>query len=175
MAQGVLESFAQAHVDGIVTACGSCAWTLAKTWPELSQGRTAHDLAGRVREISQVLAEHPGRFLAVGPGGQGVAVHDPCHLKIGLKVHQEPRAMLQAAGVESAPLTQPDACCGGGGLFALNQPELSQAIFAPRAKDLSASGASVLATSCSGCWLQWKANLAPGFRVVHPIELLLPA
>lgn len=165
-----------ARVDLIVTACGSCAHTLAHEMPVLlGQAESASRLAGRVREISQVLAEDEAllRGLTAAPGLSGpVAVHDPCHLKIGMGVSEEPRKILQKAGVELAAMSGADQCCGGGGLFAVNEPQLSDAIFEPRAQGFEASGARILATSCSGCAIQWRRGLAPNIPVIHPIELL---
>ncbi len=167
LAQRSWQSFSQARVDKIVTVCGSCAWSLSKSWDQAAPGQ--------VLEISQVLAEHPKLLRGLPVQGRLVAVHDPCHLKQGLKVSEEPRAMLAAAGLELAAMDQADACCGGGGLLPVNQPQLSQEILEPRLRDFAASGAAWLATSCSGCWLQWRRGLASPAQAVHPIELLFPA
>jgi glycolate oxidase iron-sulfur subunit len=165
-----------ARVDLVITACGSCAHTLRKEMPHLlGQSQNAELVASRVREISQVLAEDAAllKGLQAEPALAGpVAVHDPCHLKIGLGVSEEPRQMLRAAGVELVNMEGADQCCGGGGLFSVNEPELSAAIFQPRSKAFADSGAQVLATSCSGCVLQWRRGLSSNIPVIHPIELL---
>jgi glycolate oxidase iron-sulfur subunit len=172
LARAFVEGFAQAKVDKVVTLCGSCAWSLAREAPALVDSAPARRLAQDVLDISQVLAEWPGLEADPALTSLAVAVHDPCHLRGGLGVHEETRAMLKAAGVEMAPLAKPDSCCGGGGLFCLDEPGLSRAIFARRAADFQASGATALATSCSGCFMQWQRGLGPGVRVVHPLELL---
>jgi glycolate oxidase iron-sulfur subunit len=172
LAERHLELFGRAGVEMVVTACGSCAHTLAAELPRLT-GDRGRELAGRVREISQVLAEETSLLRELGPAGAAAAaVHDPCHLALGMGVTAEPRRVLEAAGVELAPMSGADQCCGGGGLFAVNEPELSRAIFQPRAEALAASGAGVLATSCSGCHLQWPTGLEGRTPVAHPIELL---
>ena len=172
LAASFVESFGRARVDKIVTACGSCAYSLAKEAPRLLDTPEARRLAGSVLEISQVLAEHPRLLARLGGDRRPVAVHDPCHLKVGLKVSEEPRAMLKAAGVDLVEMAGADQCCGGGGLFSVNQPELSQQILEPRKQALALSGARVLATSCSGCHLQWLWGLEGAAQVVHPLELL---
>lgn len=165
-----------ARVDLVVTACGSCAHTLAKELPDiLGQAEAASRWGLRVREISQVLAEEESLLAGLGPRPDfegAVAVHDPCHLKVGLGVSEEPRLVLRAAGLELADMAGQDQCCGGGGLFSINEPRLSDAIFAPRAKAFAQSGAQALATSCSGCALQWRRGLPAHLPVVHPLELL---
>ncbi len=176
LARRHLALFGAARADLVVTACGSCAHTLAHELPLLlGEAQAAQRLAGRVREISQVLAEEQPLLAALEPAPDAagpVAVHDPCHLKVGLGVAEEPRRVLQAAGLDLAEMEGADQCCGGGGLFAVNEPRLSAAIFAPRAQAFAQSGAGVLATSCSGCWLQWRRGLAQPTPVIHPIELL---
>ncbi|MBI4797463.1 MAG: (Fe-S)-binding protein [Desulfarculus sp.] len=167
-----LRTWASARVDKIVTTCGSCAHALAKELPRLLDTPQAAALAGSVLEISQVLVEHPRLLAGLGGESRPVAVHDPCHLKISLKVHEEPRQMLRRAGLDLVEMAQADACCGGGGLFAVNQPGYSQEILGPRVQDFTRSGAGVLATSCGGCHLQWRAGLPAGRQVVHPLELL---
>ncbi len=165
-------AFALARVDKVVTVCGSCAWTLAREVPALAGAGRDKTSFPEVLEISQVLAEHPRLLKGLGGERRPVALHDPCHLKVGLGVHEEPRAVLRAADVDMAPLSRADACCGGGGLFSLDEPGLSQAVFQERAADFASSGAAVLATSCSGCYLQWKLGLGESARVAHPLELL---
>lgn len=167
----VVDSFARARVDKVVTFCGSCAYALAKELPRLLDSPQATALGESVLEISQVLAEHPRLLEGLGRTERPVAVHDPCHLKVGLGVHEEPRQMLRRAGVELVEMEQADACCGGG-LFGVNQPELSRGILEPRQRALLQSGARVLATSCSGCQLQWQSGLPESLQVRHPIELL---
>lgn len=165
-----------ARADLVVTACGSCAHTLAKELPALlGHSGTARRLGGKIREISQILAEETALLnrLEPAPNLAGpVAVHDPCHLKIGMGVSGEPRQVLQKAGVEMADMNGADQCCGGGGLFAVNEPQLSSAIFEPRSQAFCDSGAQLLATSCSGCAMQWRRGLDPNIPVIHPIELL---
>jgi glycolate oxidase iron-sulfur subunit len=172
LARRNLAAFRQANVQGVVTFCGSCAHTLAQQAPELVDEEDPLPLGTGVREISQILVEHPQVLKDLGRSAGPVALHHPCHLVVGLKVTEEPRAMLAAAGVELVDMAGADQCCGGGGLFAVNQPELSQAIFAPRREAFQDSGASVLATSCSGCAMQWSQGLGGAANVVHPINLL---
>ncbi len=171
LARRNLDALSAAGADLVVTACGSCAHTLAAELPRLAPGPEADRLAGRVREVSQVLCQEPALLAGRGQG-RAAAVHDPCHLKIGMGVSEEPRAMLAAAGAEVVAMAGADQCCGGGGLFSLAEPGLSRRIFAPRRDAFLQSGATVLATSCSGCWLQWRRGLEPDAAVVHPIELL---
>ncbi|MCB2187009.1 MAG: (Fe-S)-binding protein [Deltaproteobacteria bacterium] len=175
LARRNLAAFRDARVDLVFTACASCAHALAHEAPRLLGGELAdqaRDMAGRVREVGQILAE--GRALTPAGAAGPVALHTPCHLGVGLSAGAAPAEVLTRAGVELAAWPGGNECCGGGGLFSLGEPELSRAVIAPRLAELAQGEARVLATSCSGCWLQWSRHTAPGTRVVHPLELLAP-
>ena len=144
--------------DMVVTACSSCAYALQSL------------ALPPVREICQVLAAQPDGLASAAR--ERVLLHTPCHQAIGLNAPGEPRQMLEAAGVPMADAPDADQCCGGGGLFAPANVELSREIFGPRLREMVQSGADTLATTCSGCFIQWRRGLPPGKRVCHPLELL---
>ena len=60
-----------------------------------------------------------------------VAYHSPCHLCRGLGVTREPRELLQTAGLDYAPCKDEDVCCGFGGSYSLEFPEISAEILTP--------------------------------------------
>lgn len=172
LAQANLAALEQTRPDLVVTVCGSCAHTMAQEMERQVGGQAARDMGRKIREISQVLADHPDMIDLLDHNSGPVAVHDPCHLKVGMGVSEEPRFALERAGAQLVEMNGADQCCGGGGLFSVNRPELSRAVFEPRAEAFKASKAQVLATSCSGCFLQWQQGLDKGTKVIHPIELL---
>lgn len=167
-----LSLFASLEANHIVTTCGSCLHAMVHEWPRLIDAPWVNGLVSTAVEISQVLSGEPEQLTGRALNQEPVAVHDPCHLGSGMGTTSEPRRMLQAAGVKLVDMEGANQCCGGGGLFSLNEPELSQKIFTPREEALLKSGARVLATSCSGCWLQWRQGLSDSVKVVHPVELL---
>jgi glycolate oxidase iron-sulfur subunit len=172
LARRNLSLFASLGADHIVTTCSSCLHAMVHDWPRLHEATWVKRLVSTAVEISQVLAGEPEQLKDRALSKELVAVHDPCHLSSGMGITSEPRRMLQVAGVNLVEMEGPDQCCGGGGLFSLNEPELSREIFAPREEAFLKSGARVLATSCSGCWLQWLQGLREGVNVVHPVELI---
>ena len=59
-------------------------------------------------------------------------------------------------------------CCGHGGLFSLDHPTDSRALGQTAAERLLATGAQVIVTECSGCYLQLfdqVGRLAPEVEV----------
>ncbi len=172
LARRNLESLAACRAELVVTTCGSCLHAMSELWPRYHPGRQTVELAARSREISQLLAEVPELVAHPASPAGAVAVHDPCHLGAGLGITAQPRRMLEKAGLELVEMDGADLCCGGGGMFSINEPELSRQLFQPRARAFQDSGAAVLATSCSGCYIQWRRGLPGQVPVVHPIELL---
>jgi L-lactate dehydrogenase complex protein LldE len=86
-----------------------------------------------------------------------------------LKVHDEPRALLEASGARLVPLRRPDLCCGFGGTFSVRRAEVSVAMADDKLGDASGSGAEALVTADPGCLLHLRARSerAGGPPVVH--------
>jgi glycolate oxidase iron-sulfur subunit len=95
------------------------------------------------------------------------------------RISDPPKQILAAiSGVTLVALEQADACCGGAGIYWLQQPELAQKIAARKVEAIRQSGAEIVATGNPGCLLQIRSALrAAGLsvKVVHPIELLARA
>jgi len=134
----------------------------------------AHAFSARVRDISEVLVER-------GPVPAGrlplrVAYDAPCHLQHAQRITTQPLRLLEAIpGLELVPLEDADRCCGSAGLYSLVEPDLSQAVLAPKLRAIAASGAEVVTTGNPGCLMQIGAGaLLAGMdvTVLHPVELL---
>jgi len=132
-------------------------------------------LAGRVRDVSELLAE-AGPLRVPAPTPAVVAVDHPCHLLHAQRLAAPPAAVLGAmAGLRTTELPDAAVCCGSAGLYALVQPELSQRILAPKLDAIRASGASVVATGNPGCLMHIGAGLVRAEVPAvtrHPVELL---
>ena len=71
--------------------------------------------------------------------------------------------------------TDAEACCGFGGLFAVQMPQISSAMGERKAKAIEASGADLMVTGETGCLLQMAGLLSRRgsvCRSVHLAELL---
>jgi len=134
----------------------------------------AATFSARVRDVSEVLAERgprPGAALSLR-----VAYDAPCHLLHAQKVATPPLQLLAAIpGLELVPLDGSDRCCGSAGLYALVEPELSQAVLAPKLDAIARAAPDVLATGNPGCLMHIGAGvLLRGLdvEVRHPVEVL---
>jgi glycolate oxidase iron-sulfur subunit len=109
LARHNIDLLMQLDVDAIITDCATCGSSLKEyaEWladdPEYAE--RARAFSEKVRDISEYLAEigirEPASKLNVR-----VTYHDPCHLCRAQGVRQQPRQMLEAAGVELVEMNE---------------------------------------------------------------------
>jgi len=161
----------------VVTNSAGCG-AMLKAYGEWLAGdpleAQAHAFAARVRDVSEVLAERGP--VPAGPLPLRVAYDAPCHLHHAQRVTAEPLRLLAAIpGLEVVTLEGADRCCGSAGLYSLIEPDLAQAVLAPKLRAIAESGADVVATGNPGCLMQIGAGLllaGMDVDVRHPVELL---
>ena len=143
--------------ETVVCPSGSCVCTVKDRYPDLLQDeadwlRRAEALAPRVYEFSQYLVDVL-RVEDVGGSYAGkVAYHESCRVLRGLGVSEQPKRLIRAVkGAELVPLQGAEICCGFGGEFSTNYPEISEALVSEKAANYIASGADVLVACDPGC------------------------
>ncbi|MBU1277175.1 MAG: LUD domain-containing protein [Proteobacteria bacterium] len=169
------------HYDYVLTLCASCASHL-KHYPRLladdpAWTQRAEHMAAKVIDLASFLQKEVGLEPVAGRGAKA-AYHAPCHLCRGLGVHQAPRQLLQGAGYDYRPYEDEEVCCGFGGSYSLDFPELSAAILERKLKQVTATGAELLVTDCPGCVLQLEGGLdhrGSPIRVRHLAQALAEA
>ncbi len=136
--------------DGpIVVPSGSCAAMLIYHSEELVAGdavyrRKAERVAGRTRELTQFLVEDAGfEPSTVDCDGCTTTYHASCHGLRWLGVREQPKQLLDGAGIERVELSGEDECCGFGGLFSIKAPEVSAAMMDTKIERIESSGADV--------------------------------
>jgi Fe-S oxidoreductase len=151
--------------DQILTLCASCGSHIKVTYPlllarEPGVGVKAHQLAAKMMDFSSFLTEvlkvSPEEFLA---RNRKVAYHAPCHLCRGLKVTRPPRELLKIAGYQYLPAKNEEVCCGMGGTFSVDFPEISGELLKNKLDAVAATGADLLVSDCPGCVLQLRGGL----------------
>ncbi len=168
------------QTDGpILVSCGSCYAQLASyrhLFAEDAQWRRrAEAISERVVEISRFI----DGLLTRSPVSDSsettnlrVFYHDPCHLRHGAGITDEPRSILRSLpGVDLLELPDGPQCCGQGGLFHLGAPELSAAIRDDLGGKILALEPDVITTTCSGCLMQLKTAMAAAGRDVPVVHL----
>lgn len=167
-----------ADVDAVVVDCATCGAALKKEYihilEEMGENTgPAVALSGKVMDISQYLLRFDlERFLK--PVQARVTYHDPCHLLRSQAVKEEPRRLLKLIPeLEFVEMAGADTCCGGGGTFQWEHPDIASGITKKKTIAIEETGANLVASGCPGCRLQISGNLEPEeIRVVHPMELV---
>jgi glycolate oxidase iron-sulfur subunit len=153
----------------IVTTAGGCAAHLA--------GVLGRD---RVHELSEHLAKTgatPIGEVQVDGRRARVAIQDSCHLRNGLHVFAEPRALI-AAVAEFVPVKADDSCCGSAGTYSLLRPKDSRRILDPKLDAYQAAGVDYIVAVNPGCLRQVQTGLrrrGSAIRAVHLADLLAAA
>jgi len=160
----------------IVSPSASCVHMVKSHYPVLFADdpfwrRRAESLGARVFELSEFMVDHMGAT-DVGARFEGfVAFHESCSHLRGLGLSDQPKALLDGvSGLTRVSMEGPDICCGFGGRFSVDYPEISTAMAADKAERFAVSGADVLILGEPGCLLQiggYVNRHYPGRRVVH--------
>jgi glycolate oxidase iron-sulfur subunit len=174
-----IAQFEDLDADMVITDCATCGSTLKeygkflKDDPEWSD--RAKKFSSSVRDISEFLGEIPIKKPA-GRLAQRVTYHDPCHLRRGQGVWQQPRELLNMIeGLEFVEMDEADTCCGSAGSQLITHYKTSSQVMERKAGRIAATGANVVASGCPGCQMQLLTGLKKQdlqVRVAHPVTLL---
>ncbi len=176
-----VEIFSRKDVDAVIVDCATCGAALKKEYVHILEDMgenadAARELGKKVLDISQYVSRFDlGKNLRTVKAR--VTYHDPCHLLRSQGVKDEPRDLLRhIPGVEFVEMAGADVCCGGGGTFQWEHPEVASGISGNKVQAIRETGAGMVASGCPGCRLQIHGNLGEDtIRVVHPVELLADA
>jgi Fe-S oxidoreductase len=151
----------------IVTACPHCFNTLANEYGQLGgRYRVVHhstflaDLvsSGRLTTVPEEAGSSTGDHR---PGS--VTVHDSCYLARYNNVVAAPRDVLGAAGVSITEMEKSGKntfCCGAGGGRMWMEETRGTRINEERTRQVLATGAETVATSCPFCMVMMSDGLA---------------
>ena len=174
MAERTTSVFSESH-EPVVVPSGSCAAMIRHGYLELfrdspEQLEKARALAGRTFELSEYLIDVWG-----GPP-PGVSVrgrmvyHPSCHMLRGLGVDRQPMELLRTLeGVRIDRLSED--CCGFGGVFSLEQPELSTEMLARKIAEIEASGADTIVAGDVSCLMHIEGGLRRAGSSVRCLHL----
>ncbi|SMC28952.1 Cysteine-rich domain-containing protein, partial [Desulfacinum hydrothermale DSM 13146] len=160
-----IRAFEESKCDWILTLCASCGSHLKENYPKLlgddpKWKDRLEAFTSRVIDFSsflmQILKVRPELFHGTGTR---TAYHAPCHLCRGLKVVEEPRKLLEIAGLNYVPAQDEDVCCGFAGSYSLEFPEISAELLQRKLDSVEATGAELLVTDCPGCVLQLRGGM----------------
>lgn len=144
----------------ILTTAGGCAAHLSS-----NIGRD------RVKEFSEWWLEKELSFSKIQQSGATIRVgfQDSCHLRNGLGVFKEPRALLKQIS-DYVEIPNASGCCGAAGSYSLLQRKNSRRMVAQKVEDIKALNLDYVATVNPGCTRQLAIALKRSglkTRVVH--------
>ncbi len=153
------------HTGRIVVEAAGCGLALAEA-----------DLPGNSEVVDAVVMLAECNFPQLRPLPLRVVYHDPCHARHGQGIIDEPRDLLDRIPelIRLEP-EEADVCCGSGGGYALEHPELSEAMGRRKAEMLASTDADMIVTSNPGCLGQIRDALmsADDHRLILPLSDLL--
>lgn len=164
----------------VVIPSGSCTAMIRHAYLELFANQPtwlerAQALAARTFEFTEYLVDCLGitDLGAVFPGQ--ITYHASCHLLRGLGVDRQPRALLQAVqDAEFIELPGSQECCGFGGVFSVEHPEISSAMLERKIANIISTRAPVVVSCDAGCMTHINGGLHRYYRTqqhdtVHPM------
>lgn len=168
-------------IEDIVTPSGSCAHMFRHGYPELFQDDPiwlprAKAVGGRVYEFTEYLVDKLGVTDLDARWDGRLTYHPACHTLRGINVDRQPRILL--AHVRNAQLVElphADECCGFGGIFSMEHPELSTEWLKRKINNLEDTQSPTLVVTDAGCRMHIAGGLHrlnKGQRVMHIAEVL---
>ena len=163
--------------DAVVAPSGSCAGTVHHWFERLlpHDAERVRRLADRTFELTGYLVDVLGREDLGARLDTSVAVLDSCHGMRHLGVHDAPRRLLAAAGATIVELSDPETCCGFGGVFAVGHPVVSTALADEKLLDAASTEAEWITGCDAACLLHLagrRRRTGIGPKPVHVATLL---
>jgi glycolate oxidase iron-sulfur subunit len=179
LARRNVDAFLASGAEHVIVNAGGCGSTM-KEYGELLEhdaryAAKAAELAARVRDVSEYLAELPFE----PPSGRveaRVTYQDSCHVAHAQRIREAPRQILRSIpGLELVEMASSDRCCGSAGTYKLAQMDMSRELLRLKMDDVLATRCGIIATANPDCMLQLNLGVRlHGEReeVVHVVELL---
>lgn len=168
----------------IVIPSGSCSDFIMHHGPRLasevgSKGELAKRVAARIREFTSYVVEQRAENLSEDTQEEGGAdtaqrtrafYHPSCHALRGLGLRKEGEALLESrSDMERVEIEGAEECCGFGGLFALEMPEISTEIMNTKLDRLEDAEVEMLVGADAACLIHLEGGLR---RRKNPMQVL---
>ena len=185
MARQTIRALERCDADYIVSGSASCVATLSQDYLHLFRDdpewlAKAETLSPRVVDFTTFLDKvaqiESGSLLPRNGEGGTVTYHDSCQSLNALGIKEEPRRILrEVLGAEISELPENNVCCGFGGSFSFEHPEIAERLMNRKLNNAESTGARTIVTDNQGCIMHLRGGCdASGrpLRVVHIAELL---
>jgi L-lactate dehydrogenase complex protein LldE len=185
------EAFAQAKrlihlyrdTETVVVPSSSCVAMMRDQYPGLmeelgsdSLRREFETLLPRVYELSEFLIDRLGVEDVGSYFPHRVAYHASCHGVRALQLGERPyRLLAKVRGLDLAPISNPERCCGFGGTFSVKNAEVSSAMLAAKLQDVAATRAEYCTALDNSCLMHLGGAMHRqylGMKTIHLAEIL---
>ncbi len=160
-------------LDAIIITASGCGTTIKDYGFMLRLDPAYAEKAARVSSLARDITEYLVTLDLPEPArkpGTVVAYHSACSMQHGQKIVRQPKELLAKAGFVVKEPREGHLCCGSAGTYNIMQPEISARLRDRKVKNITATGAAVVATGNIGCIAQIAS--AADMPVVHTIKLL---
>ncbi|MEZ4531877.1 MAG: LUD domain-containing protein [Thermomicrobiales bacterium] len=177
-------AIARTSADYVVSGSASCVAMLTQDYlhifrNELTWQARAEALAAKVMDFTSFLvnvARIPAGTLASDTVTPVVTYHDSCQGLNALGISSEPREVLvDLLGCELRELDGNRTCCGFGGSFSFDYPEIAERLMKRKLDNAQATDAPLVVTDNQGCIMHLRGGAdAEGrdIKVAHIAELV---
>ncbi|MDQ3007756.1 MAG: (Fe-S)-binding protein, partial [Chloroflexota bacterium] len=136
----------------------------------------AKAVGDRVYEFTEYLVDKLG-VTDLGATWNGTLTYHPsCHALRGMNINRQPRALLaNVKGATLVELPEAESCCGFGGIFSVEHPELSAEWLKRKISNFETTEAPTMVVTESGCLMHIAGGLhrqKKKQRIVHIAEIL---
>ncbi len=166
MAKEAIAALEKVQADRIVAPSSSCAITMTDDYVRLfadepAWRERAARLGQRIKPFTTVAYElSDGREVKGRRLGLRATYHDACQSANVLGIHDQPRALLrEIAGVELVEMADSAVCCGFGGTFSFEYPEVANFVLEKKLANIANTGVDVVITDNPGCLTHIKGGL----------------
>ena len=184
LARQTIETLEKIPSDYFLSSSASCLVAMKQDYLDLFKDdpqwlARAEALSSRLLDFTTFLdqvARPPQGFPLLRASSAEVTYHDYCqsHNCLGLK-EQGRRLLRELAGIEVAEMYDSSVCCGFGGSFSVDHPEVSERVLRRKLRNVQETGAETVVTDNPGCILHLRGGLdaqRSQTRVLHLAELL---
>lgn len=169
------------HAEVIVCPSGSCVHMVRHHYPELFEDnpemqKRAQAVGEKTFEFTQYLVDEL-KVTDVSASYSGtVTYHDSCHLSRGLSIKNQPRLLLEnVRDLSLVEMRDSDSCCGFGGTFSVNYPEISTGMVDEKIANILDTGADAVVGCDVSCLMNILGRLSrkgEKTKVYHIAQIL---
>ena len=171
--------------DAILVDCSTCGEALKNEYPRFveKQGQNPSDAKAIAPKVIDILSFIEQQFdrLEFDPDiteTVSVTYHAPCHTKNNFQSHIIVEKLIEKLPFVTYKRTPDmDECCGGGGTFFYEYPDVSKKMVDKKIENAKAVNVSQWLTDCPVCRMNLAGNLNidDKLQVLHPVTLIYSA